>query len=154
MNPMPPPGPPHQPYQPYPYPYPPPVYVPPPADPLDFAEEPEPPPRRRRREEARSGSRGLVIALVVMAAVGLGWFGFVSVRGEWDAARLPEIRSEIIATWDRMERVAGPVLSRPNWSDTPGIQADYRRVKALYAEYRKIQQRHPDWRVPDPYEPW
>jgi hypothetical protein len=141
---------------PHPYQYPPPaVYVPPPVDPLDFQQEaePEPPPRRRRREGPRGGgTRGLVIALVVLAAVGLGWFGYVSVRSEWDRARLQEIPLEAQSLMRELEEIrprivderteAGRTLREQNG---PRIEELERRAKRLVAEWEAIHARHPEW---------
>lgn len=118
---------PHQPY------YPPPVYVPAPADPLDFhAAEPDPPPRPRRRRTRTRRPNGLVIALVVMAAVGLSWFGYVSVRNEWDRARLQDIPDEIRSVNQRIYRLVGPEPYNPShelqMSPPPG--ADWEKVQA------------------------
>jgi len=155
--------------------FPPVVYVPrplPPADPLDFSAPPAPRPRRRPDLE-RGGTRGLLIALVVLAAVGLGWLGYTAVRAEWDKARAQEIPREMRAEIGRLEQVIGPdpawevltagrdvtademlrrrdrrAAERERLRRTPAAERIDARMAALAREYAAIAARHPEWRLP------
>lgn len=131
-------------------PTPPAVYVPEPLpNPLAFDEiaPPRPRPQRRREREPdepeRGGNRGLLVALVVLAAILVAfgaWFVVGDMRDAHDRARVGEIRHEfraLLNTYSDLTDKTGPAAKR---MDEAG--------NALWREYHAIAARHPNWRVP------